>query len=58
MSVELTEKGEIFQMRKPAYDELFVDLDYKEKAALAKALEKVAERLQEQIKIENDDEFY
>lgn len=56
--VELTEKGEIFQMHKPDYDELFVDLDYKEKAALAKALEKVAERLQEQIEIENEDEFY
>lgn len=56
--VELTEKGEIFQMRKPDYDELFVDLDYKEKAALVKALEKVAERLQEQIKIENEDDFY
>lgn len=55
--VELTEKGEIFQMHKPDYDELFVDLDYKEKAALAKALEKVAERLQEQIDIENEDEF-
>lgn len=55
--VELTAKGEMFQTNKPDYDKLFVDLDYKERAALAKALEKVAERLQEQIDIENEDEF-
>ena len=56
--VELTDKGEIFQLKRPDYDELFIDLDRKEKAELKKALEKVAERLQEQIDKEAEDEFY
>lgn len=56
--VELTEKGEYFQMSKPDYDELFIDLNAKEKAELKKALNKITERLRRQLEHENDDEFH
>ncbi|MBQ3444242.1 MAG: MarR family transcriptional regulator [Selenomonadaceae bacterium] len=56
--VELTAKGETFQLRKPDYDELFIDLNAREKATLKMCLEKVSERLTELIKQETEDEFY
>lgn len=56
--VELTDKGEIFQMLKPNYDELFIDLNAREKATFKKCLEKIAERLPKLIKREHEGEFY
>ncbi|MBR2774906.1 MAG: MarR family transcriptional regulator [Selenomonadaceae bacterium] len=56
--VELTAKGETFQLRKPNYDEMFIDLNAKEKATLKNCLEKISERLNELIERENEDEFY
>lgn len=57
--VELTIKGEIFHLQKPDYDELFIDLNAREKATLKKCLEKVSERLTELIEQETEeDEFY
>jgi len=57
--VELTEKGETFHLQKPEYEELFVDLNAKERAELAKSLEKISKRLEEQIQKENTEEdFY
>ena len=57
--VELTARGETFQLLKPDYDELFIDLSTREKATLEKCLEKISERLTKLIKQENeDDEFY
>ena len=57
--VELTDRGEAFQIIKPDYDELFTDLNTREKTTLKKCLEKISERLTELIKQENeDDAFY
>lgn len=56
--VELTEKGEYFQLQRPDYDTLFVDLTDEEKDLLMQSLEKIGERLTEQIDIETADDFY
>lgn len=57
--VELTERGEVFQMFKPDYDEMFVDLSTRDKATLKRCLERISERLTELIERETeDDEFY
>ncbi len=56
--VELTERGEFFQLLKPDYEELLIDLNAREKATLKKCLEKISERLIKLIKREHDDEFY
>lgn len=57
--VELTAKGEAFQLHRPDYDELFIDLSLKEKAALKKYLDKISERLTELLEKEKtEDEFY
>lgn len=56
--VELTAKGEIFQLHKPDYDELFIDLNIRDKATLKRCLEKISERLTELIEQETEDEFY
>lgn len=56
--VELTAKGETFQLRKPDYDELFIDLDARDKATFKRCLEKISERLTELIEQETEDEFY
>ena len=56
--VELTEQGETFQLQKPDYDELFIDLDFEEKKILKQAMEKIALKLNELIKEELEDEFY
>lgn len=56
--VELTEKGEKFQMQKPDYDELFIELTFEEKKILKTALEKISEQLTNLIEQETQDEFY
>ncbi|MBD3878241.1 MAG: MarR family transcriptional regulator [Quinella sp. 1Q5] len=56
--IELTAKGEIFHLHKPDYNELFIDLNAREKATLKKCLEKISERLTELIEQETEDEFY
>ncbi|MBQ4403801.1 MAG: MarR family transcriptional regulator [Selenomonadaceae bacterium] len=56
--VELTAKGELFQLRKPDYSELFIYLTAEEKRILKQSLEKISEQLEEMFKKENDDEFY
>ena len=43
--VELTEKGESFQLQKPEYDELFIGLSINEKKDLQASLEKISEQL-------------
>ena len=55
--VELTEKGESFQLRKPDYEELFADLSDPEREILRKALLKIGDRLERLISKE-DEEFY
>ena len=55
--VELTEKGEIFQMQKPDYDELFTQLDADEKKVLQKIMTKISNRLTEMIAKEEEDDF-
>ena len=56
--VELTEKGEEFQLQKPDYDFLFVDMAPRERAALKLSFEKMSRQLQELINQEIEDEFY
>lgn len=56
--VELTEKGEIFQMNRPEYDMLFVDLNKKEREELKKTLKKISARLEELIEKEEEEDFY
>lgn len=56
--IELTDKGEAFQMITPDYGELFIDLSTKEKVALKKSLEKMSRRLTKLIEKESADEFY
>lgn len=56
--VELTEKGETFQLQKPDYEELFITLNTEEKKILKQALEKIFEQLSEQIQKEAEDDFY
>lgn len=55
--VELTEKGETFQLKKPDYEELFADLSDTEREVLRKALLKIGDRLERLISQE-DEEFY
>ena len=56
--VELTEKGETFQLQKPDYDELFMYLDFGEKKALKNSLNKISEQLAELIEKEEENYFY
>ena len=56
--VELTEKGETFQMQKPDYSELFDDLTAEEKKIFKRAMEKIFVQLSEQIQKESEDDFY
>ena len=54
--VELTDKGENFQLQKPAYDELFNCLTAAEKDTLKNSLEKISEQLSELIEKETKDD--
>lgn len=56
--VQLTDKGEEFQMQKPDYEELFVDLTAQECDAMKRSLEKISARLTELIEQESLDDFY
>ncbi len=56
--VELTEKGETFQLKRPNYDELFVGLNRREQMELKKSLEKVSKQLNDLIEQEAESEFY
>ena len=56
--VELTDKGEEFQMQKPDYNELFRDFTAAEKKAFMKSLEKISEQLNELIERETEDNFF
>lgn len=56
--VELTEKGETFQLQRPDYDEVFDDLTFAEREMLKKSLEKISARLTELIEREAEDELY
>ena len=52
--VELTVKGEMFQLQRPDYTDLFVGLTREERKILKSSLEKISVRLQEMIKRENE----
>ena len=56
--VELTEKGERFQLQKPDYDELFLNLTSTEKKVLMRSLEKISEQLNELIAREVEEDFF
>lgn len=56
--VELTDKGEEFQTRKPDYDELFTNLTAEEKRVLKKSLEKISAHLNEMIERETEEDFF
>ena len=56
--VELTEKGETFQLQKPDYDELFVELTAQEKKLLKSSLEKISAQLTDLIEKETEDDFF
>lgn len=56
--VELTEKGEEFQLQRPDYDFLFVDMAPKERAALKMSFEKMSRQLEELIEVETEDDYY
>ena len=43
--VELTAKGETFQLQKPEYDELFIELSARERRELQASLDKISEQL-------------
>ena len=55
--VELTEKGEMFQQKRPDYEELFADLSTRERENLRRALLKVGTKLEKLIDSE-DEEIY
>ena len=57
-NVELTEKGERFQLQKPDYDELFLNLTSTEKKVLMRSLEKISEQLNELIAREVEEDFF
>ena len=56
--VELTEKGETFQLQKPDYDELFVELTAQEKKLLKSSLEKISAQLTDLIEKETENDFF
>ena len=43
--MELHEKGETFQMQRPDYDELFIELSRKDRVELRESLDKISEQL-------------
>ena len=56
--VEITEKGEKFQMQKPDYEELFIDMNAEEKKTLKKSLEKISMQLNKLIERETEEDFF
>ena len=57
--VELTEKGENFQVQKPDYEELYVGLTKTERKAMKESLDKISWELRDWIQreLENDNYF-
>lgn len=56
--VELTEKGETFQLQRPEYELLFEDLNAKEKDLLKHLLDKISVRLDELVQKEMEESIY
>lgn len=56
--VELTEKGETFQMHRPEYEKIFQDLSVNEQVEFMQTLEKISKRLNELLEKETEDDFY
>ena len=56
--VELTEKGETFQLQKPDYEDFFKELDEEECAKLQSSLKKISEHLDELIREEMQKDEY
>lgn len=56
--VELTEKGEQFQLNRPEYDTLFETLSKKECEELRQTLLKISEQLKVLIEKEEEDDFF
>ncbi|MBR4904245.1 MAG: MarR family transcriptional regulator [Selenomonadaceae bacterium] len=56
--VELTEKGETFQLQKPDYDELFIELSRSDRAELRESLDKISEQLRALIEKELEETEY
>ena len=56
--VELTKKGETFQLQRPEYDVIFADLSAKEKDLLKQSLEKISARLDELVQKEIEESIY
>lgn len=56
--VELTEKGETFQLQKPDYEELYVTLSATEREEFQELLDKVSEELKAWIQYELDNDNY
>ena len=56
--VELTEKGEAFQMLKPDYDELYIEMSRTERKELKIAFDKISAQLRRLIEKELEDSGY
>jgi DNA-binding MarR family transcriptional regulator len=56
--VELTEKGETFQMKKPDYDELYIMLSQEERKEFKQSLDKISDQLRDWIEKELEDSEY
>ena len=56
--VELTDKGENFQMQRPDYEELFVELSKEERKELQESLDKISTHLKDLIEEELKDSDY
>ena len=56
--VELTEKGEAFQMLKPDYDELYIEMSRTERKELKIAFDKISAQLRRLIERELEDSGY
>ena len=56
--VELTDKGENFQMQRPDYEELFVELSKEERKELQESLDKISTQLKDLIEEELKDSDY
>ena len=56
--VELTEKGEAFQMLKPDYDELYLEMSRTERKELKIAFDKISAQLRRLIERELEDSGY
>ena len=58
MIVELTDKGETFQLQRPNYEELYVGLSKAERKALQESIDKITVELHDWIQRELDNDYY